>query len=273
MNAAAKRQFMDKFNLNGKVALITGGSRGIGKSIAMAMADAGADIIIASRKQPDLEEAAKEISQMGRKVIPIVANVRNLPEIDTLVQQVMDKFGKIDILVNNAATNPIYGPVFAFNEKAWDATMGLNLKGMFFLSLAVGKIMKDKGKGGAIVNISSEGGIRPGVGLGVYSISKAGVIMLTEVLAQEWGRYGIRVNGIAPGVIKTKFSEALWKDPVRAEESAANTALGRLADPDEMACMAVFMASDASSYMTGQTIQLDGGFFASVQKLLNNLPQ
>lgn len=238
----------------------------------MAIADAGADVVIASRKLPELEEAAKEISKTGRKVVPIATNVKNLEEIDSLVKQVMDKFGRIDILVNNAATNPLFGPVFDFNEKAWDATMGLNLKGMFFLSVAVGKIMKEKG-GGAIVNIASEGGIHPGVGLGVYSISKAGVIMLTEVLAQEWGQYGIRVNGIAPGVIKTKFSEALWKDPVRAQATANNTALGRLADPDEMACCAVFMASDAASYMTGQTVLLDGGFFASVQTLLKGLDQ
>lgn len=268
--ASEKKQFMSKFNLDGKVALVTGGSRGIGKAIALAMADAGADIVLASRKLPDLEEAANEITKMGRKVLPVSANVRNLAELEPLVKKANGEFGHIDILVNNAGTNPVFGSVFKADEKAWDVTIGLNTKAMFFLSLLVGKGMKEKGSG-SIINISSEGGLRPAVGLGVYCISKAGAIMLTQVLAQEWGQYKIRVNAIAPGVIRTRFSEALWKDPVRAKETENNTALGRLADPEEMACAAVFLASDASSYITGQTVTLDGGFYASVQSLLKSL--
>jgi len=265
-----RESFLDKFCLAGKVALITGGSRGIGKAIALALAEAGADIIIASRKLPDLQVAAQEVSQTGRRVLAVPANVRHLPEIDNLVKKSIEEFGHIDILVNNAGTNPVFGSVFNFDEKAWEVTIGLNLKGYFFLSQAIGKIMRDKG-GGTIINISSVAGIKPDVGLGVYSISKAGVIMLTQVLAQEWGQYNIRVNAIAPGVVRTKFSELLWTDPVIAKETEKNTALGRIAEPEEIANAALFLASEVSSYMTGQTLLLDGGHFSSVRTLLSTI--
>jgi len=265
--ASERKLFLDKFNLSGKVALVTGGSRGIGKAIALCLAEAGADVIVASRKLPDLELVAQEISQMGRKALAVSANVRHLPEIDNLVKKSMDEFGKIDILVNNAGTNPIFGSVFNFDEKAWDVTLGLNLKGYFFLSQAVGKIMRDK-CGGNIINLASEASFRPGIGMGIYSISKAGVVMLTQVLAQEWGQYNIRVNAVAPGVLRTKFSEALWKNDLIARETENSTALGRIGEPEEMANAALFLASEASSYMTGQTILLDGGHFSSVRTVL-----
>ncbi len=265
-----KKSFLEKFRLDGKVALITGGSRGIGKAIASALAEAGADIILASRKLPDLEATTQQISQTGRRVLAVQANVRHLPEIDNLVKKSMEKFGRIDILINNAGTNPTFGSIFKMDETVWDIIMGLNLKGYFFLSQAVAKIMRDKG-GGTIVNTSSEDGIRPGVGLGTYSISKAGVIMLTQVLAQELGQYNIRVNAIAPGVIKTKLSEKLWLDPIQVKETENNTALGRIAEPEEMADAVLFFASEASSYITGQTILLDGGGYASVQAMLKEL--
>lgn len=264
------KSFLEKFRLDGKVALITGGSRGIGKAIALALAEAGADVILASRKPPDLEATTQEIRQMGRKTLAVPANVRHLPEIDNLVKKSMEKFGRIDILVNNAGTNPTFGSIFKMDETVWDIIMGLNLKGYFFLSQAVAKIMRDKG-GGTIINTASEAGIRPGAGLGAYSISKAGVIMLTQVLAQELGRYNIRVNAIAPGVIKTRLSEALWSDPERVKETENNTALGRIAEPEEMADAVLFFASEASSYITGQTILLDGGYYASVQAMLKAL--
>ena len=265
-----RKSFLEKFRLDGKVALITGGSRGIGKAIALALAEAGADVIIASRKLPELEATAQEIRQMGRRALAVQANVRHLPEIDNLVKKSMEEFSRIDILVNNAGTNPVFGSIFKMDETVWDIIMGLNLKGYFFLSQAVAKIMRDKG-GGTIINTASEGGIRPAVGLGAYSISKAGVIMLTQVLAQELGQYNIRVNAIAPGVIKTRLSEALWSDPIRVKETENNTALGRLAEPEEMADAVLFFASEASSYITGQTILLDGGYYASVQAMLKVL--
>lgn len=264
----ARRSFLDKFHLAGKVALVTGGSRGIGRSIALGLAEAGADIVLAARKLPDLEQAAQEITRLGRRALPVSVNIGRLPDIDKLVKKAMAEFRHIDIMVNNAATNVIFGSVFDIDEKAWDVTMGLNLKGYFFLSQAVGRVMREQG-GGSIINVSSKHGVNPGVGLAVYSISKAGVNMLTQVLAQEWGQYNIRVNAIVPGSAKTRLAEALINNPefVRMEEG--NTALGRLAEPDEMANAAIFLASDASSYMTGQTIVLDGGYFPSLKAFLS----
>jgi NAD(P)-dependent dehydrogenase (short-subunit alcohol dehydrogenase family) len=265
-----KGQFLDKFLLSGKVAIVTGGSRGIGRSITLGLAEAGADIVLASRKLPDLEATAQDISRMGRKALPVVANVRHLPEISSLVKRAADEFGHVDILVNNAGTNPSFSSVFDIEEKAWDITLGLNLKGCFFLSQAVGKMMRDKG-GGSIINISSEYGINPRPGLGVYAISKAAIIMLTQVLAEEWGQYDIRVNAIAPGLVKTGFSEALWDNPIIRDKTEDNTALGRIAEPEEIVGAALYLASEASSYVTGQTIVLDGGHFASVRTLLSTI--
>ena len=262
--------FLDKFHLQGKVALVTGGSRGIGKAIALCLAEAGADIILASRKPPDLKVVAQEISQMGRKALAVPTNVRHLTEIDNLIKKSLEEFDHIDILVNNAATNPVFGSAFNIDEKAWEVTIGLNLKSYFFLSQAVGKIMRDKG-GGNIINIASVNGLRPGLGAGVYSISKAGVIMLTQVLAQEWGQHNIRVNTIAPGIVKTRFSEALRSNTAIATEREKSIALGRVSEPEEMANAALFLASEASSYMTGQTLIIDGGHFSSVRTLLSTI--
>lgn len=264
-------QFLNKFQLSGKVALVTGGSRGIGRVIALGLAEAGADIVLASRKLPDLEAVAQEISEMGRKAIPVSANVRHLAEIENLVERAVDEFGHIDILVNNAGTNPVFGSVFDVEEPAWDVTLGLNLKASFFLSQKIGKIMRDHGKGGSIINVSSENGIKPRVGLGVYSITKAGLIMLTQVLAQEWGQYNIRVNAIAPGIVRTRFSEALWSNPVIRERAEDSIALGRIVEPEELVGTVLFLASEASSYVTGQTIVLDGGHFSSVRTLLSTI--
>ena len=270
MGSKRKEPFLDRFRLPGKVALVTGASRGIGRAIALGLAEAGAEVVLASRKLSDLETVAQEITRMGRRALAVPANVRLLPGIDNLVKKAMEEFGHIDILVNNAGTNPVFGSVFNIDEKAWDVIIGLNLKGYFFLSQTVGKVMRDKG-GGSIINISSEAGIRPSVGLGIYSISKAGVIMLTQVLAQELGQYNIKVNTIAPGIVKTRFSTALWSNPVIRGEAEDSTALGRIAEPEEIVNAALFLASDASSYMTGQIIILDGGHFSSVRTLLSTI--
>lgn len=270
MSSERRESFLDKFRLQGKVALVTGGSRGIGRAIALGLAEAGADVVLASRKLPDLEAVAQEISKTGRKALPVSANVRHLSEIDNLVKKAEDEFHHIDILVNNAGTSVVFGSVFDIDEGAWDVTMGLNLKGYFFLSQAVGKIMRREG-GGSIINTASEDGIRPGLGLGIYSISKAGVIMLTKVLAQEWGQYNIRANAIAPGVVKTRLSTALWSNPAIREETEDSAALGRIAEPEEIVGAALFLASEASSYMTGQTLVVDGGHFSSVRTLLSTI--
>jgi len=245
------------FTLKGNVALITGASRGIGQSIAIEFARAGADVVVASRKLPDLEKVAEEIRKTGRKCLPVAAHMARMEEINNLVGKVKGEFGRIDILVNNAATNPTMASAMDVDERAWDSIMSLNLKGLFFLSQAVARLMKEKG-GGKIINISSIAGITPDL-LPVYSISKAAVIMATKVMAQQWAQYKIRVNAIAPGLTKTRFSEALWNNPDILKMAMSKTPLARVADPEEMAGAAIYLASDASSYVTGQVIAIDGG--------------
>ncbi len=246
-----------RFSLEGKVALVTGGSRGIGRAIALALADAGADVAISSRKLPDLEAVADELKQKGVKSMAVASHIAKGEESKALVERVKGEWGKIDVLVNNAGTNPYYGPLLEVEEWAWDVTMNVNLKGPFLLSQVVAGVMKEQG-GGSIINIASIMGIVPSE-LGIYSVSKAGIIMLTQVLAREWGQYKIRVNAIAPGVVKTKLSEALWKDPVKGEEAAKSKALGYIGVPEDIAGVALFLASDASSYVTGEVIVVDGG--------------
>ncbi len=246
------------FSLEGKVALVAGGSRGIGQASALAFAEAGADVVVSSRKLPDLEVVAEEIRARGRKGLAIAAHIAKMEELKDLVEKVMAEFGRIDILMNNAGTNPYYGPIIDAEERAWDVTMSVNLKGPFLLSQMVAKIMREQG-GGSIVNTASVGGIRPGGQQGIYSVTKAALIMLTKVMAKEWGQYNIRVNAIAPGVIKTRLSEALWKEPAVGEAAARRTALGRLGEVEDVARTVLYLASDASSYITGETIIIDGG--------------
>ncbi|MCL0048229.1 glucose 1-dehydrogenase [Dehalococcoidia bacterium] len=245
------------FSLGGKVALITGGGRGIGKAAALGLARAGADVAVASRKLPDLEKAAEEIKGLGRKSLAIAVHVGRLEEISNLVDQVKAEFGRIDILVNNAGTNPVMDPALEIGERAWDSIMNLNLKGLFFLSQAVARVMKEQG-GGAIVNVSSVEGITPSI-LPVYSISKAGVIMATKVMAQEWAQYNIRVNAVAPGLTRTGFSEALWSSPAILEVAMSRTPMRRIGEPEEMVGAIVFLASESASYVTGQVLAIDGG--------------
>jgi dehydrogenase/reductase SDR family protein 4 len=248
---------LDEFSLKGKVALVTGGSRGIGKEIAIGLAKAGADVALASRKLPDLEEVAKEIKATGRKSIAVAAHIGRMEEVTNLVAKVKDTFGKIDILINNAATNPTVDQAMDVEERAWDSIMNLNLKGLFFLSQAVARVMREQG-GGKIVNVASTAGITPDV-LPVYSISKAGVIMATKVMAQQWAQFNIRVNAIAPGLTRTKFSEFLWNNKDILPVAMQGTPLRRVAEPQEMVGAVIFLASDASSYVTGQVLAVDGG--------------
>ncbi|MCX5918511.1 MAG: glucose 1-dehydrogenase [Deltaproteobacteria bacterium] len=245
------------FSLKNKVALITGASRGIGEAAAIGLAQAGADLAIASRKLPDLERVAAEVRKAGRKCLPIAAHVGRVEEVNNLVKKVVGEFGKIDILVNNAATNPTMAQALDVDERAWDSIMNLNLKGLFFLSQAVARVMKEKG-GGKIINVSSIAGISPDL-LPVYSISKAAVIMATKVMAMQWAQYKIRANCIAPGLTKTKFSEALWNNPDILKHAMALTPMGRVGEPEEMVGAILFLASEASSYVTGQVIAVDGG--------------
>jgi dehydrogenase/reductase SDR family member 4 len=244
-------------SLDNKVALVTGASRGIGRAIALGLAQSGADVIIASRKMDDLEKVCAEIKSTGKKCLPVATHVGRLEETKNLVEKAVGEFGRIDILVNNAATNPSMASAIDIDDRAWDSIMNLNLKGMFFLSQAVARTMKEKG-GGKIINVSSVAGITPDI-LPVYSVSKAGVIMATKVMAQQWAIYNIRVNCIAPGLTKTRFSEALWKNQDILNVAMSRTPLGRPAEPEEMVGAVIYLASDASSYVTGQIIAIDGG--------------
>ena len=247
----------ESFSLSGKVALVTGGSRGIGKAIAVGLAKFGADVAVTSRKLPDLEEVAAEIKGLGRRSMAVATHVGRMDEIKNLVPKVKGELGRIDILVNNAGTNPTMDPAINIEERAWDSIMNLNLKGLFFLSQAVARLMQEQG-GGKIINVASVAGITPDI-LPVYSISKAGVIMATKVMAQQWAQHNIRVNAIAPGLVKTRFSEALWSNPDIAQAVMTRTPLQRIAEPDEMVGAVIFLASDASSYVTGHVLVVDGG--------------
>ena len=247
------------FSLNGKVALITGGSRGIGKATALGFARAGADVAIASRKLPDLEQVADEIRGLGRKALPVAVHVARLEEIKSLVQTVNKEFGRIDILVNNAGTSPALSPMLDLEERLWDSIMNLNLKGVIFLSQAVARIMKEH-DGGTIINVASIAGFRHEPNIGVYSISKSAIVMATKIMGEEWAKYNIRVNAIAPGHIHTRLGDSIFEAvPEYKKEFLDRIPMRRIGDPDEIVGAMIYLASDASSYVTGTTIVVDGG--------------
>jgi len=254
---------LSRFSLDGKVALVTGGSRGIGKATALSFAEAGADVVVTSRKLPDLEKVADEIKILGRRSLVVSAHIGRMEQINDLVNKVTEEFGKIDILVNNAGTSPVYAPVLDVEERAWDAIMNLNLKGLFFLSRAVARIMKEQG-GGTIINVASMDGFKPEPNIGIYAISKAGVIMATKVMALELAKYNIKVNAIAPGNVSTHLGDSRW-DVAQGyqEKMLKRIPMARIAEPSEMVSTMIYLASDASSYITGETILVDGGILLS----------
>ncbi len=243
-----------------KIVMVTGGSRGIGESIVLAFADAGADIILASRKLEDLEKVAEKVRGMGRKAICVPTHARKPDDLKNLVNKAMAEFGRIDVLVNNAATNPAMGDIVDTDEKIFDQIIDTNLKGYFLLSKLVGKIMQTQ-KSGNIINISSAGGVSPVAGLGPYCISKAAINMLTQQMALELGPYNIRVNAIAPRIVKTRFSEALWSNDKLMQQEYKLTPLKVVATPDEIAQGALYLASTATNYMTGHILVINGGAF------------
>ena len=255
---------LSQFSLEGKTALVTGASRGIGKATAIGLARAGADVIVTSRKLPDLELVADEIKALGRKSLAIATHVGRMDQINDLVKQAAGEFGKIDILVNNAGTSPVMDSVLDIEERAWDAVMNLNLKGLFFLSQAVARVMKEQG-GGQIINVASIDAFKPEYHVSAYSISKAAVVMVTRAMAKELAQYNIRVNCIAPGAVSTKLLDSHWSNIPEEEARAQKEALanripvGHIAQPEEMANIAIFLASESSSYITGQTIIAEGG--------------
>jgi dehydrogenase/reductase SDR family member 4 len=244
----------------GKVALITGASRGIGKEIAKIFADAGADLVIASRKLEGLEPVAEEIRPTGRKVLCVPTHAKKVADLENLVARAKEAYGRIDILVNNAATNPAMGAVVDTEEKTYDHIIETNLKGYFMLSKLVGQIMREQ-QSGNIINISSAGGVSPAEGLGPYCISKAGINMLTKQMAMELGPANIRVNAIAPRIVKTGFSQALWSNDKLMQREFQFTPLKCVATPEEIAQAALFLASSATHYMTGHVMVMNGGAF------------
>jgi len=245
-------------SLEGRVAIVTGSSRGIGRAIALTFAGAGADVVVCSRGlDGKLEPVAEEIQQLGRRSLAIRTDVTRKADVDSLVEKTLDEFGAIDILVNNAGT-VIRSPVVEHTDEDWDRVMDTNLKSYFRCSRAVGRIMIEQ-KRGNIVSIASMRGILASTGRVSYTVSKAAVIMLTRVLALEFGSHDIRVNAIAPGWIRTELTEPLWSD-LKAREEIINTiAMRRWAQAEEMANVALFLASDVSSYVTGHTLVADGG--------------
>ena len=255
---------MNRFRLDGKVALVTGASRGIGRATAMAFAEVGAEVILSSRKLPDLEKVADEISKMGGKAHPIAAHAGRMDEIGSLMKAVETNFGRLDILVNNAGTNPAMASVLDTDEKLWDSIVNLNLKGLYFLSQGAARIMKSQG-GGSIINVASADAYRPEINVGVYSITKAAVVMATKSMAAELGQYNIRVNAICPGLVTTRIFDSHWfhlQEEEAKKQKAALAALiprGCIAEPEDMAGAMVYLASDASCHVTGAELLIDGG--------------
>ena len=246
------------FRLNKKTAIVSGGSKGIGKAIALKYAQAGADVVICSRRKENLEAAVIEAESNGFSLIPIECNTSNFDSIQSVVDLTMDKFGKVDILVNNAATNPYYGPILNSEESHWDKIFDVNVKGYFNFAKAC-SISMIKNNYGKIINVASIAAKTPLEGLGVYNISKAAVVMLTKVLAKELGQHNIQINTLAPGLIKTDFSKALWEDEDTYNKIVKSIPQGKMGTPEDISGMALYLASDASDFITGSIFTVDGG--------------
>jgi len=249
---------MTPFDLTDKVAIITGSSRGIGRSIAETMAGLGAKVVISSRRAEACESVAASIRDRGGDATVIACNVSRKNEVEALVAGTLAHYGRIDILVCNAAVNPVFGPLIQLSDEAFDKIMGANVKSNIWLANLVIPGMAARG-GGAVVIISSIGGLRGSDMLGAYGISKAADFALARALAVEWGPRNVRVNCIAPGVVKTDFARALWEDEARLALRTARTPLRRIALPEEIGPIAAFLASPAASFITGEIIVADGG--------------
>ena len=247
------------FTLVGRVALVTGASKGIGLAIARGLAEAGAQVMISSRKIEAIESAAAQLASEDLAVSGTPCHMGDAEQIKAVVDSTVKQWGRLDIVVNNAATNPYYGPVQGANGDVFDKIMNVNVKGPFLLCKAAYPHLKKHGVG-SIINISSVEGIRPDANLGLYGVSKTALITLTQVMAKEYGKDGIRANVIAPGLVKTKFSQALWENEQLMKHVEHNLPSGRIAVPEEMAGLAVFLASDAASYCTGSVFVADGGY-------------
>lgn len=247
-----------RFDLDGKVAIITGASKGIGEAMAHGMAEFGAKVIVSSRKQEAVDAVAENIKANGGEATGIACHVGDEEQRKALVDKAILTYGRVDILVNNAATNPYFGPVEKLDPAAYQKTLDINLNAAIYLSNLVFPHMKEQG-GGSIIHISSIEGIHASALFSAYNLSKAAVIMLAKNQAAEWGKHNIRVNAICPGLVKTKLSQMLWSNETLLKSVSTKIPMGRMAQPEEMAGLAVFLASDAASYCTGGTFVNDGG--------------
>jgi len=249
------------FDLQGRVALVTGASRGIGEAIARLLAEQGAHVVISSRKQADLDTVAASIVAAGGKATAIAAHQGDSAALRHLMDRIGAEFGRLDILVNNAATNPYFGHIADTDVGMIDKTLQVNVKGYFELSSLAAKLMK-QGGGGSIINIASINGLRPAMFQGIYSVTKAAVVNMTQAFAKECGPWKVRVNAVLPGLTDTKFASALIANDGIRKSFLAQVPLGRVAQPEEIAPAVLFLASDASSYVTGTTLVVDGGYVA-----------
>lgn len=251
----------DQFNLDGKIALVTGGSRGIGEACAKLLAAYGAHVIVTSRKQDELDRVAGEIISAGGKATARVMHAGNIEHMEATFAWLKAEFGRIDILFNNAATNPHYGPMIDTPVEAIDKTIDVNVRGYMVLTQLAARMMKEQGDGGSIINTASINAVKPGPLQGIYSVTKAAVVSMTKCFAMELGPDNIRVNALLPGFTRTKFAGALFEEEIY-KKIVKTIPMGRAAMPEEMAGAVLFMASDASAYMTGQTLVIDGGAVA-----------
>jgi NAD(P)-dependent dehydrogenase (short-subunit alcohol dehydrogenase family) len=252
---------LDRFSLAGRAALVTGGSRGIGRSVCLALADAGARVAVSSRKQPACAALVAEIEERGGEAMAAPGNAGSPEDAVRIVAEVMARWGRLDVLVNNAVTNPEFGPILSNSQAAIDKSFQVNVMGpLNFTREAVRAWMGEHG--GSVVNMASIAGLSPDPGMGAYAATKAAVISLTRSLARDLGPQGVRVNAVAPGVVRTDFARVLIETPEIHDRILERSALGRVAEPDEIAGPVLWLASDAASYVTGAVILVDGGHLA-----------
>ena len=252
----------DEFLLQERVALLTGASRGIGRAIAQRLAGAGARVVVSSRKLENVQPVADEIRAAGGEALAVEAHVGDPAAVEALVARSVEAYGRLDVVVNNAATNPHFGRLLSADGGQWDKILDTNTKAAFRLCQAAVPHL-EAGGGGKIINMASVAGLQPSPGMGLYGISKAALIMLTRQLAMELGPANIQVNAIAPGVIETRFSRLLWQTPQISDPILARMPLGRFGQPDDVAGLALYLASPASDYVTGAVFVVDGGLSVS----------
>lgn len=248
----------DRFALTDRVAIVTGGGRGIGRAIALAFAEAGADVVVTARTTEQIEGVAREIEGLGRRGLALTADVAKIKDIDAIVRRTMEKFGKIDILVNNAGISPYYTRAEKITPEMWDTLMAVNLRGLFFCCQAVGKVMIEQ-KRGNIINMASIDAVIGAPKLVAYAASKGGAVQITRTLALEWAQHNIRVNAIAPGFVATEFTRGMRENERLRQMLIDMHPIGRLAEAEDIVGAALYLASDASSFVTGSVLMVDGG--------------